>query len=539
MASFTSDSEGNTKTPRLRDALAAALSRDFRCRIRYTHTPAKPCESLFSAPPGEDPERTKLASHFLTISTPLQSSADGHREADVEHHFVFAMEVLVYTTRKLTTLFISKADSTGYLPYRRPSPIKAIATTFLTWLSDRLRHPRKRLVISLFARAQPAYLFPGSAIKGDKHVLTDHQLTGWWVRVLDSLILRKAEVPEQDRYWQGYITVPNFNNMAEVRRFLPPNNTSSPRTPRWKCGDPLQELAVTRGLPETAPPRCLLPRFPDDPKGRFIQDLDDEVGLTEDTVTASPSKKKSGAWLSVKNLDTFWTVMEARQECSSGQVVGFLWLVQESHQTEPHDVTADVPVQGSQSIGLIDHASLDTQQSQSQPSQTSQSSIDSQASSQKRRGRLTGPITARQPRLKGGSSNISATSEPSFGLIGDKSDGPMLTNEGYDCAMQTLLQLDFSSAEEAARSTARWVSDVSGMVGLTAESWGTDIRGTAEITAQTGDVQNGNGAPATNDLGSLVRKKKRKVDDSIDTAVLTAAETTHVNTLVGRKKVKA
>ncbi|KAK6440763.1 hypothetical protein LTR95_003013 [Oleoguttula sp. CCFEE 5521] len=536
MASFTSDAGGNLDAPRLRDALAGALPRDFSCRMRYVHTPPKPCDPLFSAPPGEDPERTRLARHFLTINTPLQSTADDHGSPDSGYHFVFAMEILVYSTSRLTTMFVSKADSTGYLPHRRPSPIKTVAATFLTWLSDRLRRPRKRLIISLFARAQSTYLFPGSAKKGNKHVLTDHQLTGWWVRVLDSLTRQKPVVPEQDRSWQGYITVPNFNGMAELKRFLPLDNTSGAGTPRWKSGNPLRELAVTRGLPETAPIRCLLPRYPDDPKGRFIQDLDDEVGLTEDTVTASPSKKKHGVWLSVKNLQTFWTVMEARQECSSGQVVGFLWLVEGSHQTESRDVAANVHVQSSQSNGMNDHESYDTQQSEFQPSQCS---IDSQASSQKRRGRLTGLITARQPRLKGGSSNILATFEPSFGLSGDKADGPMLTSEGYDCAMQTLLQLDFSSAEGAAQSTAKWVSEVSGMVGLTPESWGVDICGTAEIAAQTADVQKGNGVPATNDLGSLVRKKKRKVDDSVDAAVAMVAEAAVVNTLVGRKKVKA
>ncbi|OQO15139.1 hypothetical protein B0A48_00521 [Cryoendolithus antarcticus] len=526
--------------PRLKDALAGALPKDFNCRMRYIHTSPKPCDPLFSAPPGEDPERTKLASYFLTISTPSLSSANGFEYRDAGHHFVFAMEILVYSTRRLITMFVSKADSTGYLPRRHPSPVRVIATTFLKWLSDRLRHPRKRLVISLFARSQPTYLFPGSAKTGKKHILTGHQLTSWWVRVLDSMIRQKADVPNQDRDWQGYITVPNFNGMAEVRRFLPPDNVSSSAKPRWKRGDPLQELAITRGLPETVPTRCLLPRFPDDPKGRFIQDLDDEVGLTEDTVTASPSKKKQGVWLSVKNLDTFWTVMEARQECSSGQVVGFLWLIEERRQDEAScSGTTRAHVQSSQSTGMNDSQTYDIQQNESQPSQTSQSSIGSQASSQKRRGRLTGPITARQPRLKGGSSNISATSEPSFGLINDKSDGPMLTSEGYDCAMQILLQLDFSSAEGAAQSTAKWVSEVSGMVALTPESWVVEVCGTAEITALSDQAQNGNGALATNDLGSLVRKKKRKVDDSLEPTIAAVDEASLINTLVGRKKLKA
>ena len=119
---------------RLKDAFDAFLPKDFNCQVRYTHSPPKPCEPLFSPCPGMQPEKTRLASHFLTVSVPLpvQAKSAGNGNANSQRQvLVFAMEVLVYSSQGLVTMFVSKADSTGHLPPRRPSPIKSIATTFM------------------------------------------------------------------------------------------------------------------------------------------------------------------------------------------------------------------------------------------------------------------------------------------------------------------------------------------------------------------------------------------------------------------------
>jgi len=247
----------------LKDSLASALPSTFSCKIRYVHTPPKRCDALFSPPPGSEPEKTRLASHFLTVSIkPKGSDAPN----DV---FVLGMEALIYHTKPLTTIFVSKADSTGYLPQHRPSPVQRICTAFLRWLSAKARqkHPKRELVISLFARSQSQYLFPGSAENKSKHILDDRQLIKWWARVVQPLF----PTEESDLEYDGYITVPGYEGM-EVRPFFPP---SAQIGKQWHPGNPLLALAETRGVSSSAPPRCLLPRFPDDPKARFMQDLDD------------------------------------------------------------------------------------------------------------------------------------------------------------------------------------------------------------------------------------------------------------------------
>lgn len=532
---------------RLKDAFNAFLPKDFKCRVRYTHTPPKPSEPLFSPCPGMPPEKTRLASHFLTVSVAQTNDETG--SALESHVLVFGMEVLIYSSKGLVTMFVSKADSTGYLPQRRPSPIKSIATTFMWWLSTQQRQLTKsmgtKLVISLFARAQSQYLFPGSADHGQKHVLDDRQLIRWWARVLDPLFpVEDAGPIDSELSLQGYMTVPGYHGV-ETKSFFPTKPGSQDKSQHWTPGNPLTELAEARGLPETAPTRCILPRFPDDPKARFMQDLDDEVGLVEDAgslALTSPSKQKSGRWKSINDLERFWEAMEFRQECSSGRVVGFLWLVvrppSDGHASQHSDFEREAsPTKQPTSDSQVSHSSQD-----SQTSRKSKSNPRSKSSPPKRRSKkLTGPIIPRQPRLKGTSSNLSATSSPDSSLA---RDGPFLTQEGYDSATQILLNLDFTTAATAAHSTSKWVSEVSRMAGIKPKDWAIDCVGTAEVET----AASAGGARPMNDLGGLVRKKKRKADDGGDVVVdgdgvsqpevEKEASGAGVNVLVGRKKAK-
>lgn len=398
-------------------------------------------------------------------------------------------------------------------------------------------------MISLFARAQSQYLFPGSADHGKKHVLDDRQLIRWWARVLDPLFPTKANPDtSQNLDLQGYMTVPGYHGI-ETKSFFPPKPHTSEKSQNWTPGNPLIELAEARNVPETAPPRCLLPRFPDDPKARFMQDLDDEVGLVEDAgslALSSPSKQKSSRWKSISDLERFWEAMEFRQECSSGRVVGFLWLVVRPPASEIENAQPKPTPSDRESSPSINPTPTTTSQS----SQTSTKSTSS-AKNSKRRKALTGPIIARAPRLKGSSSNISTTSNPDSSA-GASRNGPVLTQEGYDSAMQILLNLDFSTAAAAAHSTAKWVAEVSRMAGVRGEEWALECEGSAVVEISAGGA-GGGGGQATNDLGSLVRKKKRKVEDG-DAAEGNGAQASRevepaapagVNVLVGRKKAKS
>ena len=524
-------------TATLKDDLVAALPEGFQCQVRYVSSSPKTCDPLFSAPQGSEPEKTRLASHFLTVSTKPKGEAD-----DV---LFLGIEALVYKTRHLTTIFVSKADSTGYLPQQRPSPVRVIATTFLKWLStkERHKHPARKLVISLFARSQTQYLFPGSADNGSKHVLDDRQLIKWWARVLDPIIPRgdkpKDSAESDEVEYDGYITVPGYS-AAELRPFMPSSNSSASSGAHWHPGDPLVELAETRGVSIGAPPRCLLPRFPDDPKARFMLDLDTEMGMSEEGgVTFSPSKRKSGKWNSVRDLERFWEAMEFRQECSSGRMVGFLWLVicQKSNNRLSQQAIDELDSQD-----VSQDSALGAQNGDAASQHEEIMSITS-SPSKRRRKPLSGPIVPRQPRLKGGSSSLSATSDLTSMFSVASSDGLVLSKEGYDKAMQKLLHLDFSDLKVATQSTSRWVSEVSGICGIK-NDWSLEITGTAKPDEAAGKA-NGNGSAQVNDLGGMIRKKRKADDQKADVgdaaAPADAANDSGVNVLSGgmiRKKPK-
>lgn len=344
--------------PSLRDILAEALPRDLPVNVRHVSTPPTRCDPLFSAAPGADPEVTYCETHFLVVTLNRDSSKVDEEVA------VCGFEVLVYTTKRLTTVFVSKADSTGHLRMiydkhpaaKKGSLIRRIATTFLSFLVRTRRRPGVKTVLCLFARAQNQYLFPGSVDNPGKHVLDDRGLVRWWCRVVDP-ILREYGVElqaaanashaddnnnnEADEGSRGtataYLLVPGCDNY-ETRAFFPPSAKLDAKDRlRWRIAYPLERICTD----VNAPPRCLIPRFPDDPKSRFLIDLDDEL---PDESSGNVPPEKIGQWRSVKSVDQFWEMMAFRQECSAGRVVGFLWVVIEPPSNERSAQESEEPI---------------------------------------------------------------------------------------------------------------------------------------------------------------------------------------------------
>ncbi|KAJ5317701.1 hypothetical protein N7508_002209 [Penicillium antarcticum] len=312
----------------LADLLAKVLPTGVEITVRHVSSTPTPCEALFAAAPGQPSEPTFCENHFLSVSI------DSKDEGEI---IIFGMEVMVYNTAHLTVIFVSKADSTGLLHLlkfpRKVSVLRLVSSTFLSYLAKTRQRPGVRLVVSLFARAQNQYLFPGSIENPEKHVLDDRGLIKWWCRAVDP-ILREHEpesaVQETTTMDQAveaakasataYLIVPSCDRF-ETRNFFPPTAKSDAQDrPRWLNSYPLKQLYHD----PSAPPRCLVPRFPDDPKTRFLLDLDGELPEQEKGQSAPPN---DGRWRSVRSLDQFWEMMSFRQECSAGRLVGFLWLV--------------------------------------------------------------------------------------------------------------------------------------------------------------------------------------------------------------------
>lgn len=314
----------------LGDLLAKVLPFGAELTVRHVSSTPALSPALFAPPPGREPEQTFLESHFLSASI----DSPKHDGAEI---IVFGMEVLVYTTAHLTTIFVSKADSTGFLHLlklpQKVSVLRLISNTFLSYLARKHQRPGVRLVVSLFARAQNQYLFPGSIENAEKHVLDDRGLIKWWCRAVDPIIreyepesvskdpkLLNQTVEATQASATAYLIVPGCDRF-ETRNFFPATAKSDAQGhPRWLSGYPLQQICHD----PSAPPRCLVPRLPDDPKTRFLIDLDDELPEPAEGDNSTPG---TGQWKSVKSLDQFWDMMSFRQECAAGRLVGFLWLV--------------------------------------------------------------------------------------------------------------------------------------------------------------------------------------------------------------------
>ena len=507
----------------LEERLANSLPEGCHFTIHHLSTPPTACAAIYAAPPNEEPEKTYCESHFLSVSI----------DSNQSRLQVFAIEVLIYTTEYLTTLFVSKADSTGYLYSLKlsqgtPSPLKIVSTSFLQYLIENRERADRRLVLSLFARAQNQYLFPGSIENDHKHVLDDRGLIKWWCKVLDPILgnyedddnaledkpkgVMRGEV---DFKSHGFLRVPGCDTY-ETQSFLPRDEWGSvAEQHRWFTKDPLRELGRSPGLPE----RCLIPRFPDDPKARFVETLDDEIP-DEDSqpslsrTPASPSKKQNnGRWRSVTSLEQFWEMMQFRQECSSGRLVGFLWATfqpatlcdakkeideERSQDTYQSALPTSLDSQHGECCLLPPQSPLHSSPAPEIPPSTPQKHIS-----------LEQTPTPTPVKRKQSTAMRDIPEETRHYYWPKLSRGEVvLRQKDYQRAGSLLLRLDYADEKIATDSTGKWISDVAERAGL--RVWGRNVAGRKAKSAKRDPTTDAK--PAMLNAG-LIRKKKRPAEE--------------------------
>ena len=516
--------------------LAHELPQELRLIIHHLSSQPQECPSIFAAPPGNAPKQTYCESQFLSVSI----DHNGRRI------HCFALEVLIYTSEDLTTIFVSKADSTGYFHLQNSgqthiSPLRSIFSTFLSYLIDSRRRPNVRLVLSLFARAQDQYLFPGSIENKRKHVLDDRGLIKWWCKVLDVVLRRfppeslTPSYPAQDNdadgnglRSRGYLKVPGCD-AHETRAFVPDYARLEKQTPRWRIEDPLRLI----GKPPSIPERCLIPRFPDDPKARFVIDLDDELPENQPQVDESPSRKQApGKWRSVRSLEQFWEMMAFRQECAAGRLVGFVWGVFTpfalvglpfDSQAEP----AEQSLNSQQTTAILPAAPHS--QGESGPSKIplppSPSPVPSllpmlfQSSEDSFPSAISSKVVAETKEL-----NEISPQEPKEVASLPNSENPprssanhwplacrgevVLPETAYKSVCDLLLTLDYSDETLAATSTKQWIDAVAKTADL--DTWGQVIVGQKAANPEHPKGSTCFGPASLS--SSLLRKKKRPVE---------------------------
>ena len=535
----------------LLDKLAKVLPKGYKFTVNHLSTPPTRTDALCSPPPDARPDRTYRESHFLAISidaTAKLSSTAGrsipsspltpgrtldNTATNSNQVLVLGLEIYVFTTAWSSTFFVSKADSTGYLsilnlPKGTPSPIREISSAFVSYLVQERRRNNVQTIISLFARAQNQYLFPGSVDNPNKHVLDDRGLVKWWCRVLDSVmqgqgthedkIFRPSNKQGDWEQMKGYLIVPGLD-AYELRAFLPRTSLTSSN---WVLGHPLERISHFAREYDWVPPRCLVPKFPDDPKSRFRDELDLEA-------SKSANYEEKGLWRSIQTVEQFWDMMAYRQECSSGHITGFAWIVLEPYGwAKKNEATVVSPTD----TVISPNASFDTTtvtQPLTPPKRrdtltgatpktsplkvsatpgstqlTPSKGSPSKAKDKKRM--LKGPIRSRMPRVKRHARNyvpdIPVTT--SYYYWPPEGRGTRIVAEAdYKRSVDLLTKLDFETLELATTSTRRWINEVGG-----GQKWASEVVGRRHIDA----AAIAPAAVAINNMTNLVRKKQRAAE---------------------------
>lgn len=474
--------------------LRPVLPKDIPFVVHHVSTPPWKTDAIYSAPPNRRPDRTYCENHFLTVSIDIPHSGEPSQNGTEPNKqvIVFGIEIFIYTTAHSTTLFVSKADSTGYLPLLNlpkgtPSPIRGVCATFIEHLVAARRRQGIPFIVSLFARSQGQYLFPGSIDHGAKRVLDDRALVRWWCRVLDPLI---TSPPDKGTTWKnakGYLIIPGLDT-HETRAFVPRTTAAASS---WALTHPLERISHYTREYDWVPPRCLIPRFPDDPKSRFRDELDEEAGQ-------SGAMKVAGSWKTVKTLDMFWDMMAFRQECSSGRMTGFIWVVFDNEAPAG-------AVQGEPSSAMPRAPSPNT--GRPFPPRANKFEKYARSKSQRKKSKLKGPIQPRQPRAKTGQRSylLKTPIRSPYYYWPVQGRGSRIINESsYKRAVEMMLRLDFSSVDKAVASSRRWTSEVG-----FGSDWGQTVVGAQEPPT----LAAGGGEDEARDVSGLVKRKRADTTD--------------------------
>lgn len=311
--------------------LASVVHVGTQLRLYHVYTQAYSTEDLFAPSRNEENGRVQTESttredHFLFVT---QNGLDAEgRSYEVA---VVAIELAIYYTRSTVMVYVSKADSSGHKLAVSSSErttstgvlFSTILEAFVQITSTHQIGTTRKVVLSLCAKSQNQYLFPGSIENDAKHVLDDRALIKWWARVLDKTmravetkvrtsLATSSSISEHNFDHRGYLVVPG-GDRNEIRRHLLPRSTSE--GPPWENRYPVEDLV--HDYDAKTPVRRLIPRFPDDPKTRLWHDLEENDRNGSNT-----------AWQTVRNLDSFWDDHLAyRKESCAGRFVGFMWAI--------------------------------------------------------------------------------------------------------------------------------------------------------------------------------------------------------------------
>lgn len=215
-------------------------------------------------------------------------------------HVVLAADIVAFVRKPgdLTTIYVSKVDTTGCHAPGRLS-IGLVVRAILRYVVAKYRR-RGPVRLQLYAKSQAQYIFPCSSSNRGKNVLSDAGLLRWWLmqctRVCEALSDSAGDLGAR-----GFLSIPGAEKIQTQRYLAPvaPDSGDKPPACRWAVGNAYDADARIADV---------LLRFDDDPKTRFLDDLDRDRELANVTVAA------------------FWERLAYRQELSLGHATGFIMV---------------------------------------------------------------------------------------------------------------------------------------------------------------------------------------------------------------------
>ncbi|WFD35939.1 hypothetical protein MCUN1_002810 [Malassezia cuniculi] len=275
----------------------------------------------------------------------------GWRPTDGQERLFYALELYVYTlpAQSAAVVYVSKLDSTGFAPKAVPKDVRdhldtktpsitvTLTSAAIEYFVSR-RHWKtnvEHVSLHIFARAQAAYLFPASPRNKNKHVLSDTALIRWWrACVSEAILMSKSSA-------NAYYAIPGVSRL-DSHPLVPLPGQDIVGEAGWKYGHPYDEQQQSLPLHPQPPEsrsssdawfpakRTLantIPVFPDDPMGRFINELASQAhepgtarpsGVSQAERTALMERRA----LERTSIESYWEGLGFRQECSSGNIAG-------------------------------------------------------------------------------------------------------------------------------------------------------------------------------------------------------------------------
>ncbi len=323
----------------------------FTTKPKKTHslTVCKSGTNIVHDDDNKSGELTSRTKHFITIL--------------YDDIIFFAIEIYVYYSKDLRTIYVSKADTNGCEPSfsnkNNKISIKSITIAILEWLNsipiefysriikqvgndnkkDQLIESttKDKLVklaaqlklkkdgydiknekiinidignnvktrICLYARPEPQYLFPFSEENKKKHILPGDELIKWWLDVLDKTT-NSSFVKDNNDKTKCLLEIPGGND-SDLKRYIKRSNLLN----EWKHGSLfLNDSTKDKNA------IYYIPNFPDDPKGRFVEHL-----VIEDRAKKTTTSR-------------FWIELQVRQEFRLSNSVGIFGVEGKSLSSE-------------------------------------------------------------------------------------------------------------------------------------------------------------------------------------------------------------